>query len=874
MHGNVANIAVAVALAALAVLPVCWAGGGGSAIIGGTSAIYDQGQIANIIGAIPVGGTPNYRYEWLVELPGSSTYTLAPAQVCPANEGANEIAGAVESCTFATNQLTQTGPYSFNFMVTDSATTPATLNSTYNIMLDMEPAAVLTYASNTVQQGSPDAITANIEGGSGPFNVSFVYYNGTSANSVAVGTYNGVATYDFAPMAPGNYLIKANVIDLGTSYPFAFSSMPVEIDVANDVLGPNVIVTVSNSVIDVPQYAVLTASVDGGIGPYNYIWNLGSNAIGTNSPTLTLHGNSSTIGNDTVRVEVTDSLGQKAAGQNSVAVNRELNNTGVTVIVPYNTLYLGTNETVTAQVSAGTAPYTYEWSLDGSRINGTSNSAVIYGNYTDLGYYSNLISVNVTDSAKETAQGSNSLDVGFLPPDNYLLVSPNAIDTGQNAILTERVISFLPREFGTVQHNQGQYEGPAISANVLFYNTETNTPIADVPANVMIGNYTANFTADTPFMPSNSGVFTLNAVVFVTDQYGEYSYTYIYNISTNTLMAYGRLSVNVTPASQTSANGGSASFYAKAAGGSGMYTYSWYNDTGTAPYLIGGDTSNTLTLTAGSAGTYTYQVNVTDVGVKPHESAMSANVQLQVNGGGCAGGICGSAGSAVTAEPTTTVAVQVPNKNQPVNNTQHDGTNSSGSGGGPLVVLNISRDGTMTAIGPAGHTIEIVADGNVVAAGNGTAVYNGYGLMPGNYTVVGRDANTLDESIAEEFSRPRDIAVMEFTQSCKNGTTASSKPCSVTARIYTPNNALDASLYVNGNFIGSTDSTLNYTMAGPGRYSYIFKEGGSSEYAPETISYNYTVAGSSSNPATTPALVAVIVAVGSGTALGTIIRHR
>ena len=105
-----------------------------------TPASFDQGQAVNISDTIR-GGTPPYSYQWLMEAPGSASYSPAPQSVCPVSS-ANDVSlpensqSLTVACTFQTGPETQPGMYSFTFNLTDNSSTPEHYANTTNVVIN------------------------------------------------------------------------------------------------------------------------------------------------------------------------------------------------------------------------------------------------------------------------------------------------------------------------------------------------------------------------------------------------------------------------------------------------------------------------------------------------------------------------------------------------------------------------------------------------------------------------------------------------------------------------------------------------------------------------------------------------------------------
>jgi PKD repeat protein len=102
-----------------------------------------------------------------------------------------------------------------------------------------------------------------------------------------------------------------------------------------------------------------TVYVNGGVGPYNYIWSNGTTSFSANNPT----GNVLSAGTYTVIV--------KDVGGDSVVTTETITQPGaLSVVVDSTNATSGCNGSAGVLVSGGTGPYTYSWSPGG----GTSDT--------------------------------------------------------------------------------------------------------------------------------------------------------------------------------------------------------------------------------------------------------------------------------------------------------------------------------------------------------------------------------------------------------------------------------------------------------------------------------------------------------------------
>lgn len=154
---------------------------------------YPSGTVANTLTGIPSGGT--------------ARYTFTPSSA---------------------------GPYAFNVVASNSvvafssARTPITVNPT-------PYASALNATGSTISQGQSTILSTTISGGTGPFTVKFVYYNGTVANSVTGIPSGGTAAFNFAPASNGTYAFNAVIADTGPTTAFLFNSTRIQITVIHKI---------------------------------------------------------------------------------------------------------------------------------------------------------------------------------------------------------------------------------------------------------------------------------------------------------------------------------------------------------------------------------------------------------------------------------------------------------------------------------------------------------------------------------------------------------------------------------------------------------------------------------------------------------------
>ena len=158
-----------------------------------------------------------------------------------------------------------------------------------------------------------------------------------------------------------------------------------------------------------------------GTGPYDYVWTLDGNVIGTNGPDLTIPTLSFTNGNYIVEVKVAGACGS-ATNSAILTVNSLIGATGLNPV----TICQGgsTNFSVTA---SGTGPFSYFWTLDGNSI--PTNSPIISVATGALSLGNHDVQVVVTGTCG-SATNATTLTVNpapTYPVSGPTLVCPNSL---------------------------------------------------------------------------------------------------------------------------------------------------------------------------------------------------------------------------------------------------------------------------------------------------------------------------------------------------------------------------------------------------------------------------------------------------------------
>ncbi|MGC8479860.1 MAG: hypothetical protein ACP5M9_04330, partial [Candidatus Micrarchaeia archaeon] len=134
-------------------------------------------------------------------------------------------------------------------------------------------------------------------------------------------------------------------------------------------------------------------------------------------------------------------------------------------------------------------------------------------------------------------------------------------------------------------------------------------------------------------------------------------------------------------------------------------------------------------------------------------------------------------------------------------------------------------------------TVIIKLNGNTVSQGEGSAFVDASWLPAGKYLVEGKDINS-GTYINQTLFKPLFKSDIKFTKICENNI-VDNYTCTTTAEIISHNNVLSGRLYVNGLYVGSTNTIINYTTYRTGYYTFVFNTTGNSYYGNASITYYY-----------------------------------
>ena len=320
--------------------------------------------------------------------------------------------------TFAASPSDGVAPYQLNWTLDDgSSATGPTVDRTYSdpgtysvevTATDAYGVAAVSVASVTVYPGLLASAALSPATGSAPLAVSYSASFGggdppyTSAWTFGDGGDSGSPNGSHVYLTAGNYTARLALNDSGGgtwSQTFA-----IAVTAAIAPAPPlSIALSVNRSVGDAPFPVALTASVDGGTGPYTYAWELGD---GNASTAAAVFHTYASAGGYEASVRVTDSAGTSATANATLSIYAPL---AVSIESYPPTGPAPLTVTLTAQEMGGEPSVAYTWEFgDGSVASGNpvSHRYVQGGNYT--------VDVVAVDGAGSTAQATATVEAAAM----------------------------------------------------------------------------------------------------------------------------------------------------------------------------------------------------------------------------------------------------------------------------------------------------------------------------------------------------------------------------------------------------------------------------------------------------------------------------
>ena len=434
--------------------------------------------------------------------------------------------------------------------------------------------------SSALDFGQSETFTAVASGGSGTFS-SYQWYVGGVSQSGQTSS-----TFSFASGSVGPYLVTVTVTDsLGTkSAPSPAASVTVS-------ALPTVSITpIGPLTMDAGQSQLFTASVTGGSGVIHYEWYAGAVLFGLDSSSCTYIASGSSA---LISCEVTDSASTPVVSPSSNAVLITVNTAQIAVVTPASVILdIGQSQLFTCSASGGTGTLSYQWYLGGLAVSGETGTTYTY---TAGSAGSPAIYCMVTDSASTPyAVPSNTPAVTVATAPSISLQSSSAnIDSGQSIILTSTVSG------GVGPFTWLWYDVNGIIAGASGSGTTATCTVSAADTEIYV-TFTDTGTSVTPDLTATS-----NAIA---------------------VTVYSVPSISTQPSSATIDSGQLATLTSIVSGGTGLFTWQWYNSDGAISGASGSGVTASHIFTAAATGIYVIFMDSGTGSATPTATATSSPV--------------------------------------------------------------------------------------------------------------------------------------------------------------------------------------------------------------------------------------------------------
>jgi hypothetical protein len=313
------------------------------------------------------------------------------------------------------------------------------------------------------------------------------------------------------------------------------------------------------------------STIAGGTGPFSYAWTVDGSAFGGNTSSISVSTGSLSVGNHTVAVTTTGTCG--TASQSATLTVQEPTSTSDPADA---TVCLGATASFST-TAAGTGPFTYAWTVDGTPTGGNTSSVTVPTGSLSVGNHT--VAVTTSGTCGSASQSAT------------LTVQPSTATTDP---ADATVCQGATAGFSTTASGTGPFsyswtvDGSAFGGDTSSISVPTGS--------LSVGNHTvAVTTTGTCGSASQSATLTVQETTSTTD-----------------------------PADATVCQGATASF-STIASGTGPFTYAWTVD-GSA---FGGNTSS-ISVPTGSLTLGSHTVAVTTTGTCGSAS-QSATLTVQEN---------------------------------------------------------------------------------------------------------------------------------------------------------------------------------------------------------------------------------------------------
>ena len=320
----------------------------------------------------PSGGVGPYSYSWVIN--------------------GNQVSTSQDF----SHVFNSAGSYTATVTVTDSV--GKTYSASVTVDVNSNPSVSVTSSQNPTDVGNSVRFSSTLSGGTGTDTYVWTI-NGVQESSASQFSHSFSST--------GTYFVNLTVTDGDGHVGFASFKETVNSD-------PSISINVVHNPTDVGVWANFTAIAQGGTGGYSYSWSLNSQTFTTGYVNYTF----TSPGTYPVSVKATDANGNTATATVNEIVNPRPT---ATISASYKTVDQGINDTFFAQVTGGTSPFYFTWTLSGNIV---SHSQQFHLNFSALGTY--RVNLSLSDSLGSTA--NTSIQVKVIQKPSALVEGSNITD--------------------------------------------------------------------------------------------------------------------------------------------------------------------------------------------------------------------------------------------------------------------------------------------------------------------------------------------------------------------------------------------------------------------------------------------------------------
>ncbi len=533
----------------------------------------DKGQSSTLVVTSLSGGFPSYMGQWIVEQPGFQSYINLGSSF-PINP--NDLLTA----SVSTGVLSITGTWLFELEITDSSS-EVTYSNSVAITVNQPLSVILYSSSGQTDVGGSLTFTNTTQGGTMPFSYSY----SVTPNSGFTESTNPGNTFTFN--SQGSYSVKLIVTDVTGST--ATSTIVIDVNPAPTINGQ----PQSYSIDPAQQFGPLISTVEGGSGTYSWQWFYvssggaslitGANGIG---PTATFDptqaGSYYAVFKDSIGITVSSNVAQ-------VTVNLQPT---VSISPQAITVYSSQSDQLTATTGGGSGSFGYSWTI-GGRANNMGTSSQFTFSEKKEGIYTVWLNVTDIGTTPNYVLSPISITITVVKAPTVQITPPSAtIDTSQSLVLSA-VLSIRTGDFSYSWTIGGSSTVVGTSSTYTF--SESTSNVYTVWLNITIGN------------THPAEIVTATSVITVV----------------------ASPSISEQPQSATIDSGQSIVITSTVAGGTGSFTWQWYDSSG----LISGDSGTTATASAiFSSALQGIYVTFTDTGTSasPEPTITSNTVSVSI----------------------------------------------------------------------------------------------------------------------------------------------------------------------------------------------------------------------------------------------------